>query len=125
MARPVQLDYAWLGPAVLLLGGSPMTRPRATVARLMAIVLFVGFGFAVLRNNADQNAEIAALSARIERMEPDATNNHATLAMIIKELRQRPDLPDGYVFHVDYERREALINVSPRSNGMRKAGMQE
>jgi len=28
-----------------------MTRPRVTIARLMAIVLFPGLGFAVLRHN--------------------------------------------------------------------------
>ncbi len=97
-----------------------MTRPRVTVARLMAIVLLLGLGFAALKHDAQKNAEIAVLSARIGQMAAEAARNHDTLTAIIRELRDRLDLgstlelPDGYVIVVDYERREVKINITRR-----------
>ena len=45
----------------------------------MAIVLFVGFGLAALRNNDKKNAEIARLSVRIKQIE-NARISHAGYA---------------------------------------------
>ncbi len=97
-----------------------MTRPRVTVARLMAIVLLLGLGFAALKHDAQKNAEIAVLSARIGQMAAEAARNHDTLTAIIRELRDRLDLgstlelPDGYVIVVDYERQEVKIDITRR-----------
>ncbi|MGO9463700.1 MAG: hypothetical protein ACLQIB_37245 [Isosphaeraceae bacterium] len=97
-----------------------MTRPRVTVAGLMAVVLILGLGFAAMRYSADKNAQIAVLSALIRQMEAEAARNHDTLTAIIRELRERLDLgstlelPDGYVTGVDHQRREVLINITGR-----------
>ncbi len=87
----------------------------------MAIVLLVGFGLAVLRNNDKKNAEIAILSKRIQQIEGDYAREKDTLTSIIRELRDwverrgtTLDLPDGHVTAVDSERREVLIDITSR-----------
>jgi len=91
----------------------------------MAIVLFLGLGFAVLRNNAQKNAEIANLSARIKQMEADASRKQETLTTVVRELRDRLDrpantleLPDGHVIVVDQKRHEVVIDIT-RGQGPR------
>jgi hypothetical protein len=91
----------------------------------MAVVLFLGLGFAALKYNAEQNAEIANLSARIQQMEADAIRKQATLTTIIREMRERLDrpantleLPDGHVIVVDSERQEVVIDIT-RGQGAR------
>jgi len=87
----------------------------------MAIVLFVGFGLAALRNNDKKNAEIARLSVRIKQMANDASRTQDTLTTIIREMRdrlERPgntlELPEGHVTQVDDERREVVIDITRR-----------
>ena len=100
-----------------------MTRPRVTVARLMAIVLFRRAWFRRPENTTHKkNAEIAVLSVRIKT--DGGTTRLATqdtLTTIIRELRdrlERPgntlELPDGYVTVVDYERQEVEIDITRR-----------
>ncbi len=70
-----------------------MTRPRLSIAQLMAIVLLIGLGFAALINDARKNHEIAILSARLNRMEADASRKVNTLLTVIVEMRDRLERP--------------------------------
>lgn len=88
----------------------------------MTIVLFVGLGLAALRNNAEKNAEIARLSARIKQMEANASSTQTALTTIIRELRDRLDrpidVPDGRVTAVDHEQRELHIDITRRQGAV-------
>ena len=75
------------------IGGSPMTRPRLSIAQLMAIVLLIGLGIAALVNNDRKNRKIANLSARVARMEADASRKVNTLLTVIVEMRDRLERP--------------------------------
>ncbi len=107
------------------LGDSFLRRPHVSIASLMAVVLFLGLVFAALRNNAQKNAEIARLSARIKQIESDASSRQAALTTIIREMRDRLDRPgntldrpDGHVTAVDYERREIHIDITRRQGAI-------
>jgi hypothetical protein len=100
-----------------------MTRLRITIARLMAIVLFLALGLGALRSNCQNNAKIAALSARIAQIEADGSRKQATLTTIIREMRDQLDrrgnaleLPDGYVTAVDDTQSVVVLNII-RSQG--------
>jgi hypothetical protein len=91
-----------------------MTRPRLTIARLMAIVLLVGLGLAALK--------IAKLSARIKQMEESASRMRDALTRGVRALHERPesalDIADGFVTDVNDERQEVLIDIT-RGQGAR------
>ena len=98
-----------------------MPRPRLSIVQVMAIVLLVGLGLAVLRNNDQKNKEIARLSARLKQVQGDYAREKDMLTSIVRELRDRLDrpgttleLPDGHVTGVDYQRREVLIDITRR-----------
>ena len=91
-----------------------MTRPRITIARLMAIVLFVGLGLAALINNRRKDAEIAILSKRIAHREQEFLRQSECLTAIIRDQRDQLDYPRSYVTAVDDDRREVVINVTAR-----------
>ncbi len=71
-----------------------MTRPRLSIAQLMAIVLSIGFGLGALINIARKNREIAELSARIKQMKADESRKRITLLTVIAELRDRLERPE-------------------------------
>jgi hypothetical protein len=108
-----------------------MTRPRITIAQLMAIVLFLGLGLAALINDRRKNAEIANLSALIVRQEQEFNRQRGILTTIIDEQcdqletrRNTFELPHGYVSAVDDVKREVLINITFRQGarpGMKMA----
>jgi hypothetical protein len=100
-----------------------MTRPRFTIARLMAIVLFLGLGFGALKNNSQKNAEIAQISARVTQQEEYFTRQRESLTTIIREQRdllerkigrKTFELADGSVTAVDDDGQEVVINVTRR-----------
>jgi hypothetical protein len=96
-----------------------MTRPRFTIARLMAIVLFLALGLAALQTNSRKNAEIADLQKRIVRQQEEFSRQRDTLAAIVAaqhdqldSRRRPPELPGGYVIAVDDVRQEVVVNIT-------------
>jgi hypothetical protein len=75
-----------------------------------------------LQTDSDKKStEIASLTTKIKQLEEDFTRRNELQTSIIRELRDLNeqketilDRPDGYVTYVDYERREALVNVTSR-----------
>ena len=75
-----------------------------------------------LQTDSDKKStEIASLQTKIKQLEEDFTRRNELQTSIIRELRDEKeqketilDRPDGYVTYVDYERREALVNVTSR-----------
>jgi hypothetical protein len=75
-----------------------------------------------LQTDSDKKStEIASLQTKIKQLEEDFTRRNELQTSIIRELRDQQeqketilDRPDGYVTYVDYERREALVNVTSR-----------
>jgi hypothetical protein len=70
-----------------------MTRPRVSIGQLMAIEVFLGFGFAALKKNDKKLAEIAHLKAKLRQMENDYGHNKDQRTTIIRELRDRAERP--------------------------------
>ena len=84
-----------------------MSRPRITIVRLMAVVLGIGCGLAVLTIVERKNAQIAELSARIQQLETPAHPGGLV-----------DDRPDGHVTKVDLQRRQVTVDI-PRRHGAR------
>jgi hypothetical protein len=108
-----------------------MTRPRVTIASLMAIVVFLALGLAALMNDRRKSAEIANLSALIARQEQEFNRQRVILTSIVREqrdqlenTRNRVELADGFVTAVDDNRQEVVINITSRQGarlGMKMA----
>jgi hypothetical protein len=80
----------------------------------MTIVLLLGLGFAVVRINAHKNAEIVNLLVYIDRIQTNADRDRMAFITVIQELRDRLDVADGHVTHVDLGRREIVIDLTQR-----------
>ena len=99
-----------------------MTRPRFTIARLMAIVLFLALGLAALQTNSQKNVEIAALQKRIVQQQEEFSRQRDTLSAIVANAqhdqldgrRRPPEVPGGYVIGVDNARQEVVVNITGR-----------